>query len=105
MTNSKRGCPVCETQAALQFSDPERRETSVVLCQECGEFLIEDTFLTQEWSMVPEESRRAVAAYLKATKELRNPLLEIAADIWEVFARRGLKLLKPQSETARPQGR
>lgn len=55
---------------------------------------MEEGFLDHGWSDVPAEKKRAIAAYLKATKGRRNCPREITANGWKGLARRGEKFLQ-----------
>lgn len=92
-------CPVCERTAILPASPlPSDVWTGTlffsVLCDECGEFRIEDGFLAHGWSEVPSEDKKAIAAYLKETKGKSSSVRDIDSNSWRHFVIQGKKFLK-----------
>jgi hypothetical protein len=99
MVNGNKECPVCGSQNASRFSDPGR-DGIIVWCEQCGRVPIGGEFLKYEWSTVPEEDKRAVAAYLKATQGTRDISLELSVN-WRRWAREGRQFLTPPSADLR----
>ena len=99
--NTKK-CPVCgcaATHAADPFADPfsdvpmtEEGEHSVG-CEQCGQFCAENGFLAHGWRHVPVADKKAIAAYLKKTKEKQGCVRDLTFDSWRYLVWQGKKIL------------
>jgi hypothetical protein len=95
-------CPVCgraATRSAAPFSGLRTAGAGEysVHCEECGQFCAATGFLAQGWSHVPAADKRAIAAYLKKTKDKQDCLRALTSDSWRYLAWQGKKRLAQHS--------
>jgi hypothetical protein len=91
-------CPVCgratthsaATSSGLRMTGAGEHS---VRCEECGQFCAETGFLAHGWRHVPAAAKKAIAAYLKKTKDKQDCLRDLTLDSWRYLAWQGKKML------------
>ena len=66
-------CPLCESQYAEKGEARHISDAVKFWCQKnCGTFVMDGGFLTHIWPTIRDEDKKAIAAFMKASKDTRT---------------------------------